>query len=235
VLFRSLDAEGVSVLVGTPDRQLRLWAVHSGKLLRRLSGHRAAIQALALGRGDGIVASADAEGTIIVWDLDGPAALWLELGTADEARAAQVVVKLAATSRAAAFLRVRMAPILERAFRVDRLISDLDDRSFAVRARASRELEGLGELAESALRRALKEKTSLETQRRITAILAKLPNAEDGEIHYSSRLRLSRAIGVLQRIGSAEARQVLHEIAKGPPTARLAQEARAALEGLAKP
>jgi hypothetical protein len=230
----ALDADGVTVLSGTEDHKVRLWGVRSGKVLRRLDGHRGAVLALAFAPDEGAVASADADGTIIVWDLSGPEALWLELGTQDAGRAGQVITRLAGTPGAAAFLRERMGPILERAFRVDRLIGDLDHRSFAVRERASRELVGLGELAESALRRAAEEMASLETHRRIVLLLAKLPKAEEGEITYSPRLRLSRALMVLEQIGTPQARQALQEVARGPQGARLAQEARAALERLAK-
>jgi hypothetical protein len=230
----ALDREGVTVLAGTEDHKVRLWGVRSGKVLRRLDGHRGPVLAMTFAPGEGILASAGADGTIIVWDLDGPEALWLELGTHDGGRAGQVVARLAAAPKASAFLRERMRPILERAFQVDRLIADLDNRSFAIRERASRQLEGLGELAESALRRAADDKTSLETHRRIVLILAKLPKADEDEIHYSTRLRLSRALAVLERAGTPEARQALQEVAKGPPAARLVQEARAALERLAK-
>ena len=51
----------------------------------------------------------------------------------------------------------------------DGVIADLDGR-FAVRNRATLELERLGEHAESALREALRGQPSLETQRRIEGV-----------------------------------------------------------------
>ncbi len=43
-----------------------------------------------------------------------------------------------------------------------------------------------------------------------------------------------RAVEVLERVGTPEARQILEDLARGAPEARLTREAKAALEGLAK-
>jgi len=47
-------------------------------------------------------------------------------------------------------------------------------------------------------------------------------------------MRNSRAIWVLERIGTPEARAVLEDLAKGAPEARQTQEAKAALDWLDK-
>jgi hypothetical protein len=80
-------------------------------------------------------------------------------------------------------------------FRIDRLIADLGSERFRTRASATQELEKLGKAAESALREALHDDLSLETRRRISQLLDKLPPAE-AELRYSDRLRISRAIGI---------------------------------------
>jgi hypothetical protein len=230
----ALDRTGATVFAATEDGKVRRWGVQSGSVLRRLDGHRGAVLALALAPDERMLASGGNDGTIIVWDLDGPEFLWLELGLHDSARAEQIIARLAAVPRAVAFLKERMTPILERAFRVDRLIADLDNRSYAVREHATRELETLGEVAESALRKGLAEKASLERQRRIARILAKMPPADTEEITYSARLRVARALVALERIGTAEARQVLMEVARGPAESYLTHDAQAALDRLAQ-
>ena len=47
-------------------------------------------------------------------------------------------------------------------------------------------------------------------------------------------LQQSRAVQLLEMLGSAEASQLLQELAQGAPEARLTQEAKASLERLAK-
>src|SRR5260370_41950651 len=75
------------------------------------------------------------------------------------------------------FLRERVGPALADPRRASELVPELNSESFAVRERAASELEGLEELAEPFLRRALTEKTSLEVRRRVGQLLQKLGGA----------------------------------------------------------
>ena len=54
------------------------------------------------------------------------------------------------------------------------------------------------------------------------------------DIPAGDRLRALRTVAVLEYAGTPEARHVLVALAKGAPAARLTQEAKAALERLAK-
>jgi WD40 repeat protein len=110
------------------------------------------------------------------------------------------------------------------------LVRRLGDDSFATREAAMRRLRELGVKAVSALRRALAENPSAEFKRRIEELLTgiappvmRLPVAGDS-------LRDVRAVEVLERIGTENARQLLRLLAGGPADARLTQEARAALD-----
>jgi len=78
---------------------------------------------------------------------------------------------------------------------------------------------------ESAIRRALERKLSQEVRRRLQAILA-----APLEVPPTQTLRTLCAIQVLERIGIAEARELLRKLANGPPDARLTKEAKASLE-----
>jgi hypothetical protein len=112
--------------------------------------------------------------------------------------------------------------------RLARLMSELDDEAFAVRERATRELEDLGELARPALEAALKKNASAEFRRRVEPLLDRLP-----EVTVAQWPGL-RGVEVLERIGTPEARQVLENLAEGAVGARLTEEAKVSLQRLAK-
>ena len=111
-----------------------------------------------------------------------------------------------------------------------RLLAELDQESFARREAATKRLKELGLKAEPALRAALRARPSLEPRRRIEKILAGLAKVPQP---LSARdLQQLRGVIVLERIGSAEARRILQSVAKGPQTARLTRQARAALAAM---
>jgi hypothetical protein len=86
----------------------------------------------------------------------------------------------------------------------------------------------LGEQVVPHLEKALGGQINLETQRRLEQLHAKLTTAPLG----GSRLQMVRAIEVLERIGSAEARQLLGTLANGAPGALATTQSRAALARL---
>jgi HEAT repeat protein len=97
-----------------------------------------------------------------------------------------------------------------------------------VRQKATEALEKLGEGALKPLRQALEGKPSVELRRRVEQLLAKL----DLSITSGEGLRVARAIEVLERIGTAEARQVLRDLAEGGAASWRGQEAKASLARL---
>jgi hypothetical protein len=128
-------------------------------------------------------------------------------------------------------LRPRLQPITRPDDqRLARLIADLDAERFTVRDQAEKELEQLGEVAGAACRQALAKQPSLETRRRLERLREKQvrttwsPSPEG--------LRRLRALEVLERAGTAKAREVLAIVAGGAPEARFTQEAKAALSRL---
>jgi hypothetical protein len=111
-----------------------------------------------------------------------------------------------------------------------RLLANLGSEGFPVRNRAQAEIEALGDLAEPALRQALKGKPSLEVERRIQGLLEKLR----GPVRRLDTRRAVRAVAVLEDIGTPEARRILETLAGGAEGARLSRDAQAALERLAR-
>ncbi len=124
------------------------------------------------------------------------------------------------------YLKARLRPAVPYdAKRLARLIGELDGDEYAVRQRATKELEALGERAGPALRSALARKPPLEMHRRLTRLLDRL----EGPVTEPEVLRMVRAVEALERMGTAEARALLSELAKGQAGRRLTREAKASL------
>src|SRR5262249_47214812 len=104
----------------------------------------------------------------------------------------------------------------------------LDSDRFAVREKASQELEKLGEIKPELERAAARPQSSLEFRRRGGAIVGRI------QIPPGHRLPEHRAREALANTGTPAARELLKSLAQGAPEARLTQEAKAALERLAK-
>lgn len=187
------------------------------------------------------------DSTVLLWELPGcfhqrkfpqgelsPKELetsWAALGDEDAARAYQAIWRLtSAPRRTTTFLQERLRPIVIDEQRLQRMIADLDHDQFAVRERASKELDVLEHAAEIALRQVLKNRPCLEVQRRTERILKGL----HGPVTSSERLRALRAVEVLEHIGDSAAQHLLEILAKGAPEARLTEEAKASLARLTR-
>jgi hypothetical protein len=114
--------------------------------------------------------------------------------------------------------------------RIASLIAALDHDRFAVREDASRQLAALGESAGPMMRQALAGRSSLEVRRRLEELLDK-PRRDGPSAEW---LRTLRALAVLERTNTPEARRVLETLAKGAPEMRLTQEAENSLSRLAR-
>ena len=201
-------------------------------------GHRWLVKSVDFAPDGGRLVSASSDGTALVWQVFGPApadrpapdsvTLWADLArdgiTAHRAMAALI----AAPRQAIPLLRERLRPAAPAdPQQIARLIAELDSKLFAVRENAISDLECLGDLAEPALHKARQGSPSLEFRRRLEQLLEKL----QGPVVSPERLDL-RGVEVLERLGSAEARRLLGELAKGADGARLTREAKANLARL---
>jgi hypothetical protein len=84
----------------------------------------------------------------------------------------------------------------------------------------------LADFAAAALQRALVNNPSVELRQRIEKLLKAL----DLPLKDAELLRQLRAVEVLEHIGTPAAQQLLAELAKGDPEARLTRESQASLE-----
>jgi RNA polymerase sigma factor (sigma-70 family) len=223
--------------------QVHCWEVASGRERRKFVGHRGQVNALAFSPDGTWLASGSEDTTVLVWNVyevpgrEGPPsdrrALWGDLAGPDAGCAFGAVAQLvAAPEHAVALLRECLAPAppLDPK-RMARLLADLGDDRFAVRERASAELRELGPAVRPVIERALGEGPALEVRRRLEALREKIDRRPLG----GDALRAVRAVEVLERIGSDEAREVLRGLARGSADALLTQQASAALEQLARP
>ncbi len=146
--------------------------------------------------------------------------LWAELE--GDARAGhQAMVRLtAAGGQTVALLRQRIPPAPGKgpdAKEIDRLITDLDSDAFEVREKASRALEAAGKLVRPALVAALAASPSPEKKRRAQELLDTLSTAGFAR----EMIRPTRALEVLERLGTPEALKLVQELRAAIPPPRL--------------
>jgi WD40 repeat protein len=223
-----------------PVKDVLLWDLEE---IGRFKGHIHTVSKLAISPDGRWLATGSEDSTVLIWDLGNllprkPVRklsgrdlndLFTDLAGDDSQRAYWATRILAAAGdKTVDFLR---RDILERLVkgtegkRIASLVAQMEKREFAVRQQAQQKLAELGEFAEPALQQALQEKPSLEFRRRAEKLIAQMG---------STRMRLSRAVEVLEMIGTPKARRVLAVVAQGPPTATLTREATDALRRLKK-
>ncbi|MHB1424847.1 MAG: sigma-70 family RNA polymerase sigma factor [Gemmataceae bacterium] len=253
--------DGVSSFAFSPDGKSLAWGgwrdgavylgeVATGRERRRFLGHQGRISALSFSDDGQTLISGSEDATALVWDLTGRLAsggksdkplsaddlklLWDALAAEDAAAGFRAIQALSADpERAVPYLRPRLHPVaVVDEERLKRLIADLDNDQFNVRDNASKELEQLGEAALHAMRKAIEDRPTLEKRRRLEPLVQK-QEREEWKPSAEGR-RTGRALEVLERAGTAEARRVLAALAAGAPGARLTLDAKAALERLNK-
>lgn len=181
------------------------------------------------------------DGSALVWDLSafpppplaakhGEAELrvwWDELASDDAAKAYAAGWKLSESPAAevVAFLRERLRP----ARGIDReearkRIADLDSPVFATREAASRRLQLMGPAVLPYLRHP-PAGMSAEAGERLQVLVRRLSDP----VPPAETLRVLRAVAVLERIGTDDARKVLDELSHGAADAPETKAARSAL------
>jgi WD40 repeat protein len=237
-----------SLATAGQDGLIRLWEACTGEQRVLFTGHRGGIVSLTFFPDGKRLASSGEDTTALVWDLTGRAsrklrdrldakalaAVWADLAGADAAKAYRAVQDLAAAPRdAVSFLHKRLEAVAPaEAKQVARLIAELDSDEPDVRKRAAAALEAFGELAGPAMREASQRAPSAEVARQLKRLLAAVER--DERAPAGDRLRLIRAVEVLERAGNPAARAVLARLAKGAPQARVTQDAKASLTRLEK-
>jgi WD40 repeat protein len=229
---------------GSDDGSVRVWDRARGTELQRFEGHRGPVSSLAFSPDGKRLVSGSRDTTALIWDVVTPGQarriapatekieqLWIALAAADGAVAHRAINLLVDTPRETVeFLRARLKQIAAvEPQHLTRLVAALDDEEYNVRSDAENELGRIGEQASGALNQALSDSPSLEKERR----LKRLVDSLDAPLRQPDEVRAVRAVEVLERINTAEARRLLESLTKGDANARLTREARASLQRFA--
>jgi WD40 repeat protein len=240
----AFSPDGKTLAAGSDSGAIYLWEMSTARPRTVLTGHRNEIASLDFSPDGSRLISGSRDTTALIWDLTGladdkdaktlsperVASLWDDLADADAGKAWRAGWRLAADPAACVpFLQRRLRPAEVDTDRLVKLLAALDGDDFDRREEASRELAKLGDLVGGDVRKALEGDPAPEARRRLAELAAKL----DRPVEDADQARALRGVEVLEHIGTAEARRLLDEIAKGAPGARLTREARAAQARLA--
>jgi len=239
-VFRGTGHEGyVHAVAVTPDGKLaasagsdgvvRLWDLEARGERATFRGHKGRVTALAFTPDGQRLISAGQDAAVFVWAMPAPSELdsrWGELAGADAARAYRAVRGLAGQpDKAVPYLAERWPR--PATVNVSQLVAQLAHPKTAEAAAA--DLARLGVLAEPELRR-MREQFRGDIRERVDRLLdPKRPIAYPNE-----GLRLLRAVEVLERIGSADARRLLSQVAADWKETAAGRDAAAALERLGR-
>jgi WD40 repeat protein len=225
------------------DRVVHIWDIASGAEVVGLSGHTGMINGVAFAPDGKTLVSGSSDTTALLWDVAKlgarplaknvlPAAeaqaRWQALKGGDAQKAFAAICELVASPiEAVACLKAELKPAPGLDMKeVQRLIAQLDDNNYKTRQKAYADLLRTGDRAVPAIEKALASNPPLEAKRRLDDLHEKLTSA----ILTDEKLQVYRAVEVLERIGTPEARELLETLASGAPGAFSTTSAEAALK-----
>jgi WD domain, G-beta repeat len=234
----AVSPDGRLVAFNGPANTVRIWDLDTGTELGTFS-HDGDITTLAFTPDSRRLITGSTDTTLLVWDvtrLSRPASLqrrelsaaerkdlWNDLVGDDAGKAFTAIRRLAASpQQAVPLLREKIKPVAAPDPKLlERLIGNLDNNDFDERNGATEALARLGEVAIPALQAVTTGKPALETRRRVEMLVLRLTAPQPHVV---------RAIEVLERAATPEARQALQDLANGAPAALVTREARGALD-----
>jgi hypothetical protein len=189
-----------------------------------------------------VLASGSADTTVLIWDMSLPGRLppspvalerdellkrWQALAESDAAKAFAAICELAAAPlESVAWIKDQLKPAEPiDVKRIEELIRQLEANQYKVRQKATADLLEIGELAVPMIDKVLAGNPPLETRLRLQDLRKRMT----GLVLSGARLQAFRAIEVLERIGTSEARAVLQTLAGGAAGALLTTQAQETL------
>jgi WD40 repeat protein len=184
--------------------------------------------------------TAHADGLSLLWDVgelvtaarvtaapDPDDRMWETLADPDPAKAAKAVDDLSRDPAAAVrVLGPRVQPVRKPdADTLRKLIDELKDPDYRTREAAQKRLSEIRDLAADELAAVAKESSSAEQLERVNQLLVRMRAAETAP----TRVRLFRAVEILERAGTADARRVLVTLSSGASESAISREAKLAV------
>jgi WD40 repeat protein len=245
VLGIAFAPDGRSFATAGFDKTVRIWETFLGKSIAVCSGHIGPATAVSFSSDGRTVFSASADTTLAAWDATGSRdggtlavkelsddefrRAWQDLTSEDPAVGPKALWRLCGAPSTTD--RIGKTIYLVDPARVDRLFADLDSDDFSVREKATLQLKLNGRWMEGRYEVALRDPASLEAKRRIEWLVELLRGKEALTLRQE-RLRMHRALSVLEQLGDESARRVLDDLAKGAPEPDLQKEAELSLNRL---
>jgi WD40 repeat protein len=239
------------IVADLASQSIRFWDVATGKEVRRYDVTFPYASERSGSCGTALRFSPDGrrlavghwDATVVVWESPEPKAvpprptpaeldrLWSDLAAPDARTGWAAVYRLAdSAAEAVSFIAGRLSPIgkLPEAD-VRRLLTDLESPTFRIREAAAKRAREWGDPAKVVIDEALRGQPGPDLKQRLKSLAAALdwrnpPTAED--------LRRLRALAVLERAATKEARAKIDELAAGLPGARVTREAKLAKQRL---
>jgi hypothetical protein len=184
------------------------------------------------------IATAQNDGTILIWNVPREPSPWQRYNAeriwknleSDAATAWKTIWHLIDhPGPASEFLKSRLHPEPGLSDTAEQ-IARLDHPKYLVREQATKELAGRGEMIEGDLLAAIKAPRSEEQRARVELLLSKLNPAVPPS---GQMLRGLRCLWLLERLGTQEALATLKDLANGASGSRVTSEAKASLARLA--
>ena len=239
----ALSADGKVLFKATGIGEVQAFEVATGKFRTAFVGHRDYVFSLATPTDVRRLLSGSKDTTALLWDVgfvgkpgakSTPLArgqLWETLRTEDGKASFDAMTALAGDP--AGFVELAAAELKPAkpgptAVDLAPIFRDLDAKAFARREAATAKLNAYGESALARVRAELEKGPSAEVRERLERFIA----GRDGPDAEPDRLRASRAIELLEHLGTPEARALLTKLAAGGP-ARRTTDAAGALKRLA--
>lgn len=226
------------------NRDIYVWELATRDKIRTFRGHQKSVTSLAFSPDGGTLLSGSEDATMLLWDVAGaslaaarltPEQLrdyWKALADADSGIAASAAKALLGTPQQTVDLfgeRLTAGEFLD-ARELPRLIAELSGDDVKASLQAESRLKSFGNHASGALFKALGEKPPLAARKRIEQVLQAI-----GEFPIPPEtLKRTRAIQLLEQIGSEDAAIILKKLADTKPATPASLDAKAALQRLQK-
>ncbi len=241
----AFSRDGRTLVSGSFDKTARVWEGFSGLMIAKFEGHLGPVHGVAISPDGRTAFSASSDTSAIAWEIP-PAGLkdlknpgneeevktyfgqaWRNLASEDADMANSALWRLTRVDGVIPI--IGKSVYLVEPDKITKMLKDLDSTEFKIRDEATKGLLSYGRWMEGRLREELKAAGSIEVYRRMEDLLTKI--TQDGSLSLKQeRLRLYRAMHLLEIAGTPAAVQVFEELARKGPEEAFRDDAKVTLE-----